>query len=61
MTADDIPPPDVREAAQKVQSWLDRQKQASQPRPERAVDRFSRMPRSDVPAPMPAWRDPRTK
>jgi hypothetical protein len=57
--SNDQAPPDVQEAARKVQGWLDRQQQATQPRPERAVDRFARMPRSDVPPKMPDWKDPR--
>jgi hypothetical protein len=58
--ADEKPPLEIQQAAAKVQAWLDSQKPAaaSQPR-ERAVDRFARMPRSDVPPQMPAWRDPR--
>jgi hypothetical protein len=60
--ADNTPPPEVQRAAAIVDAWLDSQKKpaASQPR-ERAVDRFARMPRSDVPPQMPAWRDPRAK
>jgi len=54
------PPPDVQQAAAKVQSWLDRQQQAAQPqRIQSAVDRFKAMPRQDTPPEMPAWKDPR--
>jgi hypothetical protein len=56
----DQAPADVQEAARKVQSWLDRQQQATQPRPERAIDKFRRTIRSDTPPVMPAW-DPNRK
>jgi hypothetical protein len=59
-TAGNLPPPDVQQAAAKVQSWLDRQQQSPQPqRVESAVDRFKAMPRSDSPPRMPDWTDPR--
>jgi hypothetical protein len=58
---DDRPPEHVRQAAQVVQSWLDRNKSggAVPPRAETAAERFSRMPRAATPKPMPAWKDPR--
>jgi len=59
--ADNTPPPEVQRAAAIVDAWLDSQKRptTAQPR-ERAVDRFARMPRSDVSAKMPDWKDPRS-
>jgi hypothetical protein len=59
------PPPEVKRAAEVVDRWLKNQPGVlntgtPQPRPERAVDRFKRMPRNDTPAPMPAW-DPNRK
>jgi hypothetical protein len=61
MMADNTPPPEVQRAAAIVDAWLDSQKKpATTAQPvERAVDRFARTPRSDVPPQMPAWRDPR--
>jgi hypothetical protein len=55
------PPEDVKRAAAIVDAWLESQKKpaTAQPR-ERAVDRFARMPRSDTPAKMPDWKDPRS-
>jgi hypothetical protein len=54
-TAGNLPPPDVQQAAAKVQSWLDRQQQAPQPQRVDAFDKFQRLERSDSPPPMPAW------
>lgn len=55
------PPPDVQQAAAKVQAWIDRNKPggAAPPR-ESAFEKFRRLPRADVPATMPAW-DPSRK
>jgi hypothetical protein len=57
--ADGQPPIEIQQAAAKVQSWLDSRKPASPPRPETAAERFRKMPRADVPAAMPSWKDPR--
>jgi hypothetical protein len=60
--ADNTPPPEVQRAAAIVDAWLDSQKKptASQPR-DRAVDRFAKIVRKDVPDRYPDWRDPRAK
>jgi hypothetical protein len=52
------PPPDVQEAAAKVQAWLDQQKPAASAvtrAPETAIDRFKRTARPDDPPVMPPW------
>jgi len=60
MTANtDDPPPEIQQAAAKVQSWLDSRKAtAVQPRPATAAERFKRARDIDQ-SKMPAWRDPR--
>jgi hypothetical protein len=58
MTVDDQPPPDVQEAARKVQAWVDRPKPEpqSQPQPQlNATERFKATVRADDPPLMPAW------
>jgi hypothetical protein len=60
MTA--LPPPDVVEAAAKVQAWLDGKAGAATApaqKPMSAAERFTRRVALDTPAPMPAWKDPR--
>jgi hypothetical protein len=49
----------VQEAAAKVQSWLDRQQQATQPQRVDAFDKFARTVRSDSPPVMPSWKEAR--
>jgi hypothetical protein len=57
------PPPEIEEAARKVDAWLKGQPPvgggANVPRPETAAEKFRRLPRADTPQPMPAWKDPR--
>jgi hypothetical protein len=58
--ADVTPPPDSVEADAKVRKWIREQEDKAARAPvERAVDRFARMPRSDTPPKMPAWKDRR--
>jgi hypothetical protein len=61
---DNTPPPEIEEAARKVDSWLKGQSPivgSQQPqRPESAAERFKRTVRSDKPEAQPPWKDPRT-
>jgi hypothetical protein len=59
------PPPEIEEAARKVDAWLKSQppivgSQQPQQRPETAAERFARTIRSDTPPLMPAWKNPRS-
>jgi hypothetical protein len=56
---DDRAPPEIQQAAAKVQNWLDSRKPTTQPRPETAAERFKRAREIDQ-SKMPAWKDPRT-
>jgi hypothetical protein len=59
-----VPPPDVQEAARKVDAWLKGQPAVvptgiAAQRPESAADRFKHARDIDQKS-MPAWKDPRT-
>jgi hypothetical protein len=62
---DNQPPPEIQEAARKVEEYLKSQPPIAgspqpQQRPETAAERFARTVRSDTPPVMPAWKNPRS-